>query len=111
MVEYITYINRTCFWFDIPGRDRRILTIDKKLIQLRLGQSNGEETQPIHHNVVDDIVGCTVFDVGVWNDAVYMGVGMAEKVVIMKYNPELRKFCTRKVISLLKLILFKGTFA
>lgn len=73
------------------------MTIDKKLIQLRLGQSNGEETQPVPHNVVEDIVGCTVLDCGVWNDAVYMCAGMTEKILIMKYNTELRMFCLRKV--------------
>jgi len=84
-------------FFNFPGKDRRVLTIEKKLIQLRLGQSNVKETQPVYHNVIDDIVGCTVFDVGMCNDAVYLCVGMTEKVIVMKYNPELKKFCVRKV--------------
>jgi len=79
------------------GKDRKILTIDKKLIQLRLGQSTGEETQPVHHNVVGDVVGCTVFDVGMCGDGVFMVVGLIDKVLVMKYNPELRQFCVRKV--------------
>jgi hypothetical protein len=67
------------------------------MIQLRLGQSTGEETQPVPHNVIEEVVGCTVLDVATWNDAVYMCIGMSEKIIIMKYNPDLRMFCTRKV--------------
>ncbi|WAR01902.1 CTRO-like protein, partial [Mya arenaria] len=76
-----------------------LLGADEGLFALRLGQSSGEETQPVHHNVVSDVVGCTVFDVGMCGDAVYMVVGMTEKILVMKYNPELRQFCVRKELS------------
>ncbi|XP_052223336.1 citron Rho-interacting kinase-like isoform X2 [Dreissena polymorpha] len=83
----------------IAGKERKLLTIDKKLIQLRLGQSNGEETLPVHHTVLDNIVGCTVFDIGMSGDAIYLIVGLTEKVLVMKYNPDLRQFCVRKELS------------
>ncbi|XP_052800201.1 citron rho-interacting kinase-like isoform X2 [Mya arenaria] len=98
-VHHLKFIPQLSLIVLIMGKDRRILTIDKKLIQLRLGQSSGEETQPVHHNVVSDVVGCTVFDVGMCGDAVYMVVGMTEKILVMKYNPELRQFCVRKELS------------
>ena len=80
------------------GKNRNLVTIDKKLIQLRLGQSKGDSTQNVYHEVLENTTGCTVFDTLVYGDAVYLCVGKTEKVTIMKYNPDLRKFCVRKVV-------------
>ena len=79
------------------GKNRNLLTIDKKLIQLRLGQSKGDETQSVYHEVLDNTSGCTVFDSVVYGDTVYLCVGKTDKITIMKYNTSLRKFCIRKV--------------
>ena len=81
------------------GKNRNLLTIDKKLIQLRLGQSKGDETQSVYHEVLENTAGCTVFDSVVYGDAVYLCVGKTDKVTIMKYNTSLRKFCIRKVLG------------
>lgn len=81
----------------LSGKNRNLVTIDKKLIQLRLGQSNGEETQNVYHEVVENTTGCTVFDALVYGEAVYMCVGKTDRITVMKYNPDLKKFCLRKV--------------
>ncbi|XP_053375258.1 citron Rho-interacting kinase-like [Mercenaria mercenaria] len=99
-VYQLKFIPQLSLIIAITGKDRKVLTIDKKLIQLRLGQSTGEATQPVPHNVVEDVVGCTVLDCGIYSDAVYMCVGMTEKVLVMKYNIDLRMFCVRKEITI-----------
>lgn len=71
--------------------------VEKKLIKLRLTQCNGGETAPLPYKQIDGVQGCTVFDVGMWQDSTYLCVGMTDRVLLMKYNPSLAMFCTRKV--------------
>lgn len=99
-VQQLKYIQQLSMIVLITGNDRKVLTIDKKLIQLRLGQSNGGETQPVPCNIVQNVIGCTVLDVGACGNTIYMCVGMTDKVVIMKYNPDLKLFCVRKELSI-----------
>ncbi|XP_048252316.1 citron Rho-interacting kinase-like [Haliotis rufescens] len=80
----------------IVGTDRRLLMVEKKLIKLRLTQCNGGETAPLPYKQIDGVQGCTVFDVGMWQDSTYLCVGMTDRVLLMKYNPSLAMFCTRK---------------
>ncbi|KAL4223686.1 hypothetical protein ACF0H5_017154 [Mactra antiquata] len=98
-VYQLKYIPELSLIILVAGEDRKVLTIDKKLIQFRLCKSNATETKPVFFNTVEDVIGCTVFDAGVWNDAVYMCVGMADKVAVMKYNIDVKKFCMRKELS------------
>ena len=51
----------------------------------------------MYHEVVENSTGCTVFDNLVYGDAVYMCVGKTDRITVMKYNPNLKKFCIRKV--------------
>ncbi|XP_067649660.1 citron Rho-interacting kinase-like isoform X2 [Haliotis asinina] len=80
----------------IVGTDRRLLMVEKKVIKLRLTQCNGGETAPLPYKHIDGVQGCTVFDVGMWQDSTYLCVGMTDRVLLMKYNPSLGMFCTRK---------------
>ena len=105
--------NRLKVVCNFSGKNRNLVTIDKKLIQLRLGQSKGDATQNVYHEVFENTTGCTVFDTLVYGDAVYLCIGKTDKITIMKYNSDLRKFCVRKVI-LIDLVLdplfFQGCF-
>ncbi|XP_046573008.1 uncharacterized protein LOC124281043 [Haliotis rubra] len=59
----------------IVGTDRRLLMVEKKLIMLRLTQCNGGETVPLPYKQIDGVQGCTVFDVGMWQDSTYHPCG------------------------------------
>ncbi|KAL3857416.1 hypothetical protein ACJMK2_012090 [Sinanodonta woodiana] len=83
----------------ICGKSRNVVIVEKKLIKIKLGQSDGEETARVHHTVLDNISCCTILDVGEWQNSVFICIGMTDRVIIMKYNPELRLFCVRKELS------------
>ncbi|CAC5384644.1 CIT [Mytilus coruscus] len=81
------------------GRERAVVTIDKRMIHSRIDQANSaakEETNPIPHTVIEGIVGCTVMDASKCQGGSYMVVGMADRVLLMKYNSEMKSFCLRK---------------
>ncbi|ESO96305.1 hypothetical protein LOTGIDRAFT_176608, partial [Lottia gigantea] len=80
----------------ITGQDRKLIMIEKNIIKCRVSQATTPETIPVPFKHVDGIQSCTVFDVGMWDDATYLCVGMPKKVVLMKFNPSLAMFCLRK---------------
>ncbi|XP_050410841.1 citron rho-interacting kinase [Patella vulgata] len=83
----------------ISGQDRRVIMVEKKLIKCRVSQATGPETIPVPFKGIDGIQSCTVFDVGMWEDATYLCVGMPDKVILMKFNSSLGMFCIRKEFS------------
>ncbi|KAK3596286.1 hypothetical protein CHS0354_030661 [Potamilus streckersoni] len=83
----------------ICGKSRNVVIVERKLVKIKLGQSDGEETAHVHHTVLDNISCCTILDVGEWQNSVYLCIGMTDRVIIMKYNSELRLFCVRKELS------------
>ena len=79
------------------------MTIDKRMIHSRVDQANAaakEETTPVPHTVIEGIVGCTIMDANKCQGGAFMVVGMADRVLLMKYNSEMKSFCLRKVRSL-----------
>lgn len=81
----------------VTDRDRKLKWVEKKVIKLKIEQATSNESGYVPHDIVEGIQGCTVFDLAVWQNSVYLCVGMTTKVLLMTYNPELRKFCVRKV--------------
>ncbi|CAG2238071.1 CIT [Mytilus edulis] len=98
-VHQIVYISSLNLIILITGRERSVVTIDKRMIHSRIDQANSaakEETNPIPHTVIEGIVGCTVMDASKCHGGSYMVVGMADRVLLMKYNSEMKSFCLRK---------------
>ncbi|XP_052093573.1 LOW QUALITY PROTEIN: citron Rho-interacting kinase-like [Mytilus californianus] len=98
-VHQILYLSSLNLIILITGRERAVVTIDKRMIHSRIDQANSaakEETNPIPHTVIEGIVGCTVMDASKCHGGSYMVVGMADRVLLMKYNSEMKSFCLRK---------------
>lgn len=73
--------------------------LENKLVKCRMSQTLGGETVPFSFRMVEGLQSCTVFDVGLWNQASYLCVGTPTKLYLMKYNPNLAMYCVRKVFS------------
>ena len=87
-----------------------MVTIDKRLIHSRIEQANAatkDETNPVPHTLIEGIVGCTVLDANKCQGGSFLVVGMADRILLMKYNSELKSFCLRKVRFVKRL--FKNT--
>lgn len=88
-------------WLYSTGPERRLVMLENKLVKCRMSQTLGGETVPFSFRMVEGLQSCTVFDVGLWNQASYLCVGTPTKLYLMKYNPNLAMYCVRKVFSLL----------
>ncbi|XP_033747318.1 citron Rho-interacting kinase-like isoform X2 [Pecten maximus] len=95
-VHQIEIISAVGMVIMVIGKNRRVVWVDKKLIKIKLDQATGNESPPIHYDEVEGMFGCTLLEVKRHHDTVYMCVGMVDRVVILKYNTDLRAFCVRK---------------
>ncbi|XP_060064915.1 citron Rho-interacting kinase-like [Ylistrum balloti] len=95
-VHQIEIISAVGMVIMVIGKNRRVVWVDKKLIKIKLDQATGNESPPIHYDEVEGMFGCTVLEVKRHHDTLYMCVGMVDRVVILKYNTDLRAFCVRK---------------
>lgn len=76
--------------------NRMLITIKKKCLKNKFFQKSPSQSNPIPFEVIDKVNRCTVFDVGMWEDYAYLCAGMIDKIILMKYNQGLDKFCLRK---------------
>ena len=86
-----------------------LITIKKKCLKNKFFQKSASQSNPIPFEVIDKVNRCTVFDVGMWEDYAYLCAGMIDKIVLMKYNQGLDKFCLRKVKK--KIVAFPFSFS
>ncbi|XP_012946733.1 citron Rho-interacting kinase isoform X2 [Aplysia californica] len=80
----------------LTGPERRLVLLENKLVKCRMSQTLGGETTPFSFRTIEGLQCCTIFDVGLWNNASYLCVGTPTKVYLMKYNPSLAMYCVRK---------------
>ena len=73
------------------------MMLENKLVKCRMSQTLGGETTPFSAKTIDGLKCCTIFSVGLWNNASYLVVGTPTKLYVMKYNPSLGTYCVRKV--------------
>ncbi|XP_021365969.1 citron Rho-interacting kinase-like [Mizuhopecten yessoensis] len=95
-VHQIEIISAVGMVIMVIGKNRRVVWVDKKLIKIKLDQATGNESPPVHYDEVEGMFCCTLLEVKRYHDTVYMCVGMVDRVIILKYNTDLRAFCVRK---------------
>lgn len=80
----------------LTGPERRLVMLENKLVKCRMSQTLGGETTPFSVKTIEGLKCCTIFAVGLWNNACYLVVGTPTKLYVMKYNPSLGTYCVRK---------------
>ncbi|KAK3787038.1 hypothetical protein RRG08_037316 [Elysia crispata] len=80
----------------LTGPERRLVMLENKLVKCRMSQTLGGETTPFSVKTIEGLKCCTIFSVGLWNNASYLVVGTPTKLYVMKYNPSLGTYCVRK---------------
>ncbi|CAI9717546.1 citron rho-interacting kinase-like isoform X1 [Octopus vulgaris] len=80
----------------LVGEDRALIAIKKKSLKNKHFHKLPNQSNPIPYDTLDKVIRCTVFDVGMWEECVYLCAGMIDRIVLMKYNHGLDKFCVRK---------------
>ncbi|GFS01399.1 citron (Rho-interacting, serine/threonine kinase 21) [Elysia marginata] len=80
----------------LTGPERRLVMLENKLVKCRMSQTLGGETTPFTVKTIEGLKCCTIFSVGLWNNASYLVVGTPTKLYVMKYNPSLGTYCVRK---------------
>ncbi|GAB1597252.1 citron Rho-interacting kinase-like [Argonauta hians] len=80
----------------LVGEERTLIAIKKRCLKNKHFHKLPNQSNPIPFDTLDKVVRCTVFDIGTWDDCVYLCAGMIDRIVLMKYNHGLDKFCIRK---------------
>ncbi|KAK3084551.1 hypothetical protein FSP39_015212 [Pinctada imbricata] len=95
-IHYMVYTENLSSIIVITGKDRHVIYIHKDAIKTRLNQATSDETTKVPYTVIETLPGCTVLEVTENNDGLYVIGGLADRIVVLKYNTDLREFCVRK---------------
>ena len=79
------------------GQDRHVVYIHREAIKARLNQATSDETEHVANDKIPSLIGCTVLEVKRVYESLYLVAGFDDRILVMKYNTELKEFCIRKV--------------
>uniref|UniRef100_A0A8C5P682 Citron Rho-interacting kinase n=1 Tax=Leptobrachium leishanense TaxID=445787 RepID=A0A8C5P682_9ANUR len=83
----------------IAGEERALCLIDVKKVKQSLAQSHLPAQPEISMTVFEAVKGCHLFAAGKIENGLCICAAMLNKVVILRYNDSLSKFCIRKEIE------------
>ncbi|XP_053325723.1 citron Rho-interacting kinase isoform X2 [Spea bombifrons] len=83
----------------IAGEERALCLIDVKKVKQSLAQSHLPAQPEISLSVFEAVKGCHLFAAGKIENGLCICAAMLNKVVILRYNESLGKFCIRKEIE------------
>ncbi|KAM8961552.1 citron Rho-interacting kinase isoform 2-T2 [Pelodytes ibericus] len=83
----------------IAGEERALCLIDVKKVKQSLAQSHLPAQPEISLTVFEAVKGCHLFAAGKIENGLCICAAMINKVVILRYNESLSKFCIRKEIE------------
>ncbi|XP_008585450.1 PREDICTED: citron Rho-interacting kinase [Galeopterus variegatus] len=83
----------------IAGEERALCLVDVKKVKQSLAQSHLPAQPDISPNVFEAVKGCHLFAAGKIENGLCICAAMPSKVVILRYNENLSKYCIRKEIE------------
>uniref|UniRef100_A0A8C8SYH7 Citron Rho-interacting kinase n=1 Tax=Pelusios castaneus TaxID=367368 RepID=A0A8C8SYH7_9SAUR len=83
----------------IAGEERALCLVDVKKVKQSLAQSHLPAQPDITPNVFEAVKGCHLFAAGKVENGLCICAAMPNKVVVLRYNESLSKFCIRKEIE------------
>nr|XP_021136045.1 citron Rho-interacting kinase isoform X6 [Columba livia] len=83
----------------IAGEERALCLVDVKKVKQSLAQSHLPAQPDISPNVFEAVKGCHLFAAGKVENTLCICAAMPNKVVVLRYNESLSKFCIRKEIE------------
>ncbi|XP_065594907.1 citron Rho-interacting kinase isoform X6 [Cyrtonyx montezumae] len=83
----------------IAGEERALCLVDVKKVKQSLAQSHLPAQPDISPNVFEAVKGCHLFAAGKVENGLCICAAMPNKVVVLRYNEGLSKFCIRKEIE------------
>uniref|UniRef100_A0A2K5Y585 Citron Rho-interacting kinase n=1 Tax=Mandrillus leucophaeus TaxID=9568 RepID=A0A2K5Y585_MANLE len=81
----------------IAGEERALCLVDVKKVKQSLAQSHLPAQPDISPNIFEAVKGCHLFGAGKIENGLCICAAMPSKVVILRYNENLSKYCIRKV--------------
>ena len=75
------------------GKERQVSVVDI----LHLRNANSYSTPSVSPRNVEQAFACTCFALGVIGDGLFMCAALADRILILKWNPNLGNFSSRKV--------------
>ncbi|OWK14451.1 hypothetical protein Celaphus_00000312 [Cervus elaphus hippelaphus] len=83
----------------IAGEERALCLVDVKKVKQSLAQSHLPAQPDISPNIFEAVKGCHLFAAGKIDSGLCICAAMPSKVVILRYNENLSKYCIRKEIE------------
>uniref|UniRef100_A0A2K6FJR5 Citron Rho-interacting kinase n=1 Tax=Propithecus coquereli TaxID=379532 RepID=A0A2K6FJR5_PROCO len=83
----------------IAGEERALCLVDVKKVKQSLAQSHLPAQPDISPNIFEAVKGCHLFAAGKIENGLCICAAMPSKVVILRYNENLSKYCIRKEIE------------
>uniref|UniRef100_A0A2K6K5Y2 Citron Rho-interacting kinase n=1 Tax=Rhinopithecus bieti TaxID=61621 RepID=A0A2K6K5Y2_RHIBE len=83
----------------IAGEERALCLVDVKKVKQSLAQSHLPAQPDISPNIFEAVKGCHLFGAGKIENGLCICAAMPSKVVILRYNENLSKYCIRKEIE------------
>ncbi|NXP52856.1 CTRO kinase, partial [Heliornis fulica] len=83
----------------IAGEERALCLVDAKKVKQSLAQSHLPAQPDVSPNVFEAVKGCHLFAAGKVENSLCICAAMPSKVVVLRYNESLSKFCIRKEIE------------
>ncbi|XP_074869121.1 citron Rho-interacting kinase isoform X2 [Carettochelys insculpta] len=83
----------------IAGEERALCLVDVKKVKQSLAQSHLPAQPDISPNIFEAVKGCHLFAAGKVENSLCICAAMPNKVVVLRYNESLSKFCIRKEIE------------
>ncbi|NXS55498.1 CTRO kinase, partial [Brachypteracias leptosomus] len=83
----------------IAGEERALCLVDVKKVKQSLAQSHLPAQPDVSPNVFEAVKGCHLFAAGKVENTLCICAAMPNKVVVLRYNESLSKFCIRKEIE------------
>ncbi|NXO03253.1 CTRO kinase, partial [Rhinopomastus cyanomelas] len=83
----------------IAGEERALCLVDVKKVKQSLAQSHLPAQPDVSPNVFEAVKGCHLFAAGKVENGLCICAAMPNKVVVLRYNEGLSKFCIRKEIE------------
>ncbi|XP_053135091.1 citron Rho-interacting kinase isoform X18 [Hemicordylus capensis] len=83
----------------IAGEERALCLVDVKKVKQSLAQSHLPAQPDVSPNIFEAVKGCHLFAAGKIENGLCICAAMPNKVVVLRYNEGLGKFCIRKEIE------------
>ncbi|NXU91811.1 CTRO kinase, partial [Xiphorhynchus elegans] len=83
----------------IAGEERALCLVDVKKVKQSLAQSHLPAQPDVSPNIFEAVKGCHLFAAGKVENTLCICAAMPNKVVVLRYNESLSKFCIRKEIE------------